>query len=81
MITRLVSPFMGGGAVEIALAKELGIKVTAYDVFDILVNYWDVQINQPQALYEGLKKFSPTRETFASSKETTQGALAWGSQP
>ncbi len=28
---RLVSPFMGGGSVEIALAKELRVKVIAFD--------------------------------------------------
>ncbi len=69
MIDRLVSPFMGGGSVEIALAKELGVKVTGYDVFDILVNYWDVQINHTQALHRRLKDFAPTRETFASVKK------------
>ncbi len=69
MINRLVSPFMGGGSIEIALAKELGVEVVAYDVFDILVNYWDVQINHTQALYDRLENFAPTRETFASVKK------------
>ena len=69
MINRLVSPFMGGGSIEIALAKELGLEVVAYDVFDILVNYWDVQINHTQALYDRLEHFAPTRETFASVKK------------
>jgi len=38
-ITKVVSPFFGGGSVEIAIAKELGVKVVAYDIFDVLVNY------------------------------------------
>lgn len=69
MVNQLVSPFIGGGSVEIALAKELGIKVIGYDVFDILVNYWDVQINHAQALCHRLEQFSPTRAAFASVKQ------------
>ena len=41
-LTRLVSPFVGGASVEIACANELGMEVTAYDVFDILTGYWQV---------------------------------------
>ena len=69
MINRLVSPFMGGGSVEIAVAKELGVEVVAYDIFDILVNYWNIQINYRRALHRRLENFSPTRETFASVKK------------
>ena len=49
-LEKLVSPFMGGGAVEIACAKELDIKVCGYDIFDILVNYWQVQLSSGKAL-------------------------------
>ncbi len=42
--TRLVSPFMGGGSVEIASALELNLEVKAFDIFDILVNFWQVLI-------------------------------------
>jgi hypothetical protein len=59
-ITRVVSPFMGGGSVEIAIAKELGIEVVAYDIFELLVNYWNVQINYPKELYESFKKIKNT---------------------
>lgn len=67
--SRIVSPFMGGGSVEIAIAKELEIDVVAYDIFDILMNYWQVQLSQPEELYHYLAKFHPTRETFAAVKE------------
>jgi len=43
-IKRLVSPFFGGGSIEIAIAKELGIEVIGFEIFDILVNYWNIQI-------------------------------------
>jgi len=65
----LVSPFLGGGAVEIACAVELGIPVIAYDVFDILCNYWQVQIQHPEVLYQRLAEFEPNRKTFSAVKE------------
>ncbi len=68
-ITQLVSPFIGGGAVEIAIANEVSVDVIAYDVFDVLTNYWDVQINQPEALYRRLVAFTPSRTTFAAVKQ------------
>ena len=68
-VNRVVSPFLGGGSVEIALANELDLQVIAYDVFDILCNYWQVQLSQPTQLAERLKAFEPNRETFAYVKE------------
>ena len=47
-LSRVVSPFIGGGSVEIACARELGVPVQGYDVFDVLTNYWEVQLS---ALY------------------------------
>jgi len=67
-IKKIVSPFFGGGAVEIACAKELGLPVVGYDIFDILTNFWDVQINHPEELYKKLKKFEPTRGEFKKIK-------------
>ena len=68
-IAKLVSPFMGGGSVEIACARELGLRVEAYDVFDILCNYWLVQLHNPEALYRRLQSLAPTRETFRIVKQ------------
>lgn len=68
-VERIASPFVGGGAVEIACAKELGIEVSAYDVFDVLCAYWDVQLKSPDALAKRLRSFAPDRDTFASVKE------------
>lgn len=63
-VKKVVSPFFGGGSVEIALSKELDLEVIGYDIFDILVNYWDFQINHPKKLYDGLKKLRPEKENF-----------------
>ena len=65
----IVSPFIGGGSVEIAFAKELGLKVIAYDVFDLLVNYWQMQVNHPKELYEKLNLLSPTPEEYTRVKD------------
>lgn len=63
-IKKLVSPFFGGGSIEIAVAKELGIEVIGFEIFDILVNYWKVQIEKPYELYRELMNLKPTRETY-----------------
>lgn len=68
-ITRLVSPFMGGGSVEIASATELDIEVKAFDIFDILVNFWQVLCKDSLRLYEALLKIEPTKENYAIIKE------------
>lgn len=67
-IKKVVSPFIGGGSVEIAIAKELGIDVVAYDIFDLLVNYWQQQTINGEKLYEKLKTMSPTKEEYERVK-------------
>jgi DNA adenine methylase len=66
---RLVSPFFGGGSIEIAVAKELDIDVIGFEIFDILVHYWKVQVEKPYDLYQELVKLKPTRETYNWVKE------------
>ncbi|MBM3328867.1 MAG: DNA adenine methylase [Calditrichaeota bacterium] len=68
-VKRIVSPFIGGGSVEVACAVELGLEVVGYDIFDILCNYWQIQIAQPEALYRRLTGFKADRATFAQQKE------------
>ena len=34
-LCRVISPFIGGGSVEVAAALELGLEVKAFDIFDI----------------------------------------------
>lgn len=63
-LKRIVSPFLGGGSVEVACAAELGLPVLGYDIFDILCNYWKLQIEKPKLLYEELRELKPDKETF-----------------
>ena len=67
-IDKIVSPFFGGGSVEIAIAKELSIPVIGYDIFDLLVNFWDKQINNPEEFYKELKKIKNTKEEYEKIK-------------
>ena len=63
-VKRVISPFFGGGSVEIAMSKYLDLEVIGFDIFDILCNYWKFQIENPKLLYEELKKLKPTKEEF-----------------
>jgi len=67
-IKRVISPFFGGGSVEIAISKYLGLEVIGYDIFEILMNYWKIQIEEPELLYEKLKEIKPTEENFNKLK-------------
>lgn len=66
---RVISPFLGGGSVETACARELKLPVIGYDIFDILVNYWDVQLKNPIALYNRLLHFQPTNKGYKEVKD------------
>ena len=68
-IKRIISPFFCGGSVEIACANELGLEVIGYDIFDILMHYWNVQLNNQDELYKRLLNFAPNRNTFKEVKE------------
>jgi len=63
-VKRVISPFFGGGSIEIAMSKELGLEVIGYDIFDILCNYWKFQIEKPKLLYKKLKELKPNKKTF-----------------
>lgn len=63
-ITKIVSPFFGGGSIEIAMSKYLDLEVKGYEIFDILCNYWKFQIENPKILYKELKKLKPTKKEF-----------------
>lgn len=67
-IKTMASPFIGGGSVEIAASRELGINVQGYDVFDILVNFWQVLLSRPDKLAAMLDKHEPTKEQYTTIK-------------
>ncbi len=67
-VSSLVSPFFGGGSVEIACARELGIAVRGYDIFDILTNYWRAQLSRPEKLADRISAWRPDRCAYNEVK-------------
>ena len=65
---RIVSPFFGGGSVEIALSSKLGYEVVGYDCFGLLVNFWQNVIGSPGALADELARLVPDKENFTSQQ-------------
>ena len=66
---RIVSPFIGGGSLESRWSSELGIRVEGYDIFEALVNFWEVLLSSPAQLAEECLKLSPTKERYAEVKD------------
>ena len=64
----IISPFFGGGSLEIHWAS-LGKKVIGYDIFDVLVNFWNVLLNKNDELALELKKIAPTNIEYKRVKE------------
>ena len=67
-VNKIVSPFLGGGSLEVHWAS-LGKEVIGYDLFDVLVNFWNVLLNNKDELVEKLKEISPTSEEYSRIKE------------
>jgi site-specific DNA-adenine methylase len=64
----IVSPFFGGGSVELCLSQELDIQVIGYDIFGLLVNFWNTLINNKNEFIEQLKKFEITESEFTYNR-------------
>ena len=65
---KVVSPFFGGGSVELVLSQKLGFNVIGYDIFDILVNFWNQIINNPIEFSNELKKLIPDTTNFTKNR-------------
>lgn len=67
----LVSPFFGGGSIEIAVAS-LGITVKGYDVFQPLVHFWEELIRDPDTLADLVETYHPLpKEKFYELQKAT----------
>ncbi len=65
---KIVSPFFGGGSVELCLSQMLGINVIGYDIFNMLVNFWNVLINHKNEFVTELMKFDINEEEFTYNR-------------
>lgn len=64
---RIISPFFGGGSVELVLAS-LGYQIKAYDVFNLLTNFWSILKYQPRKLVDELEKLIPDKDNFTHNR-------------
>lgn len=67
-VDKIVSPFLGGGSLEVHWAS-MGKQVIGYDLFDVLVNFWNVLLNNKDEMVEKLKEITPTSEEYSRIKE------------
>jgi DNA adenine methylase len=66
--TKIVSPFMGGGSLEVHWAS-MGKEVIGYDIFGALVNFWQVLLNKNQHLANKMNEIIPTSDEYNRIKE------------
>lgn len=66
---KIVSPFIGGGSLEVHWAANLGKEVIGYDIFDVLVNFWNVLLENPKALSEKMSQIQPNDEEYKRIKD------------
>ena len=65
---KIVSPFFGGGSVELCLSQLLGIKVIGYDIFNMVANFWHVLIHHKDDFLSELMKFEINEEEFTYNR-------------
>lgn len=69
-LDRLLSPFLGGGSIELAVATR-GTKVYGYDIFSPLVEFWQCLIAKPRELAREVEKYFPLpRHRFYELQKT-----------
>lgn len=68
----IISPFLGGGSVELAHAKTHG--VIANDVCEPLINYWKILQSNPHQLQAALSELEPSKNLYTIFKSSlTEG--------
>ncbi len=74
-ITEMMSPFFGGGSVELFMASR-SVKVKGYDVFTSLVEFWQCLQQSPLALAEEIEKYYPLSKDNFYRLQTVQREFA-----
>ena len=83
-LTEIVSPFFGGGSIEIYYASQ-GVRVHGYEIFEPLVNFWQQVLKDPEEVAKWIDAFfyPCTKDTFSqyqekqSSTENDQKLMHW----
>lgn len=65
-ISRVCSPFLGGGSIELVLAQK-GVEVYAYDYFKPLIEFWQELLEHPRQLAKSIRRYYPlSKKKFCS---------------
>ncbi len=72
-INELISPFIGGGSIEIALAS-FGVKVFGFDNFDPLVIFWNELLTNPERLANNAEHYYPLSKVQFYNLQKKTGA-------
>lgn len=65
---KIVSPFFGGGSFELCLSQNLNFEIIGYDIFNLLVNFWNVLIYNREEFIQELQKFEITKTEFTYNR-------------
>jgi DNA adenine methylase len=65
---KIISPFFGGGSFELCCSQELDIEIVGYDIFNMLVNFWNILINNKDLFIKELEKFDITSDEFTYNR-------------
>jgi DNA adenine methylase len=70
-VKKVVSPFIGGGVFELYLNKYRDIEIDGYDIFDYLVNFWQVILNEntKEKFIKEILKYIPNRDFYYQKRE------------
>ena len=72
-LTEIVSPFFGGGSIEIHYASQ-GVRVHGYDIFEPLVNFWQHVLEDPKGMSRLLEEmFHPCTKDMFLQYQKKQG--------
>lgn len=74
-IGEMMSPFFGGGSVELFMASR-GVKVTGYDVFTSLVEFWQCLQEAPLLLAKEIETYYPLAKEKFYHLQTIQTEFA-----
>lgn len=73
-LKRLCSPFLGGGSIEIELARR-GVEVFGYDIFRPVTDFWQVLLKDPERLAELVRKYYPLTSSKFYSLQQDYGKI------
>ena len=64
-----VSPFLGGGSMEARWAGEWNVPTYAFDIFEHLVNFWNVLLDHPNDLADAVSELGYTKDEYYEGAE------------